>query len=159
MLAERLNSDPLPDPMALETVAVPSRGSERWLSQRLAGRLGATTAATTPDGVCAGIAFPFPGAVIDSVVAAVEGTHAPAPSQWSKERLVWRVLEVVDELAADGDADSRDHPLAPLRSHLRGPAGVEAMRAVKRAFDPTDVLNPGKMFPETEREGGRVDLG
>ncbi|WP_267163438.1 FAD-binding oxidoreductase [Halovenus salina] len=30
---------------------------------------------------------------------------------------------------------------------------VEAMRAVKRALDPTDTLNPGKMFPETEDDG------
>ena len=30
-----------------------------------------------------------------------------------------------------------------------GEAGVEAMRAVKHALDPTDTLNPGKIFPET----------
>jgi D-lactate dehydrogenase (cytochrome) len=36
-----------------------------------------------------------------------------------------------------------------------GPATVEAMRRLKRAFDPRDTLNPGKMFPETA-EGERV---
>jgi D-lactate dehydrogenase (cytochrome) len=36
-----------------------------------------------------------------------------------------------------------------------GAASVEAMRRVKRAFDPNDTLNPGKLFPETA-EGGRV---
>ncbi|WP_435358935.1 FAD-binding oxidoreductase [Haloarchaeobius sp. DFWS5] len=36
-----------------------------------------------------------------------------------------------------------------------GEASVEAMRKVKRALDPTDTLNPGKMFPET-MEGKRV---
>ncbi|MFC6835945.1 FAD-binding oxidoreductase [Halomarina ordinaria] len=36
-----------------------------------------------------------------------------------------------------------------------GVEGVEAMRRVKRAFDPNDTLNPGKMFPETV-DGGRV---
>jgi D-lactate dehydrogenase (cytochrome) len=30
-----------------------------------------------------------------------------------------------------------------------GEATVEAMRAIKRAFDPNDILNPGKLFPET----------
>jgi len=35
---------------------------------------------------------------------------------------------------------------------------VELMRRIKRAFDPEDVLNPGKMFPETRAEGGRVRL-
>ncbi|WP_254837753.1 FAD-binding oxidoreductase [Natronomonas marina] len=39
-----------------------------------------------------------------------------------------------------------------------GKGGVQAMRAVKGALDPNDILNPGKMFPETETEGGRVEL-
>jgi len=37
----------------------------------------------------------------------------------------------------------------------RGSGAVEAMRAVKRALDPNDTLNPGKLFPETA-EGERV---
>jgi D-lactate dehydrogenase (cytochrome) len=39
-----------------------------------------------------------------------------------------------------------------------GEAAVEMMRRMKRAFDPNDVLNPGKVFPETMAEGGRVRL-
>jgi D-lactate dehydrogenase (cytochrome) len=39
-----------------------------------------------------------------------------------------------------------------------GEAAVEMMRRVKRAFDPRDILNPGKVFPETMAEGGRVRL-
>jgi D-lactate dehydrogenase (cytochrome) len=34
-----------------------------------------------------------------------------------------------------------------VREH--GEAAVEAMRGVKRTFDPKDTLNPGKVFPET----------
>ena len=30
-----------------------------------------------------------------------------------------------------------------------GENGVETMRAIKRALDPKDTLNPGKIFPET----------
>jgi len=40
-----------------------------------------------------------------------------------------------------------------VREH--GEATVEAMRAIKRALDPTDTLNPGKIFPET-LDGGRI---
>jgi D-lactate dehydrogenase (cytochrome) len=36
-----------------------------------------------------------------------------------------------------------------------GDGAVEAMRAVKRALDPRDTLNPGKVFPETA-DGERV---
>ncbi|WP_135851285.1 FAD-binding oxidoreductase [Halorussus salinus] len=39
-----------------------------------------------------------------------------------------------------------------------GPESVEAMRRLKRAFDPRDTLNPGKIFPETV-DGERVRLG
>jgi len=46
------------------------------------------------------------------------------------------------------------------RQFLEGEHGAETvalMRRVKRAFDPNDILNPGKLFPETI-DGGRVDL-
>ncbi len=32
-----------------------------------------------------------------------------------------------------------------------GPAGVEMMRRIKTAFDPNGILNPGKIFPESDR--------
>ena len=60
-LAE-LISDPLDDPMAAEVVSVPTRGIERWLTQRLSTRLGAREG--RQDGVCANIDFPFPGTLV-----------------------------------------------------------------------------------------------
>lgn len=39
--------------------------------------------------------------------------------------------------------------------HEHGEASVEAMRRIKRALDPRDTLNPGKIFPETA-DGERV---
>lgn len=45
------------------------------------------------------------------------------------------------------------------REHLvyeHGENSVEAMRAIKRALDPNDTLNPGKIFPETV-DGGRIE--
>jgi hypothetical protein len=58
--------EPLPDPMAREVVAVPTRGVERWLSQRLSHRLGSSNAAG--DGVCANIDFPFPAALVAAAI-------------------------------------------------------------------------------------------
>ncbi|MYW74464.1 exodeoxyribonuclease V subunit gamma, partial [Pseudonocardia sp. SID8383] len=49
------------DPFAAETVAVPERGVERWLAQRLAHRLGAGTGS---GGVCANVRFPAPAALL-----------------------------------------------------------------------------------------------
>ncbi|MGH9039920.1 MAG: exodeoxyribonuclease V subunit gamma, partial [Acidimicrobiia bacterium] len=46
---------PLDDPMQTEIVSVPTRGIERWLTQRLSARLGA--APGRADGVCANIDF------------------------------------------------------------------------------------------------------
>ena len=31
--------------------------------------------------------------------------------------------------------------------HIRNPAGIAAMRAIKTAFDPKGILNPGKLIP------------
>jgi D-lactate dehydrogenase (cytochrome) len=39
-----------------------------------------------------------------------------------------------------------------------GEAAVETMRRLKGALDPNDTLNPGKIFPETMAECGRVRL-
>ena len=45
--------------MQAEVVAVPTRGVERWLTQRLSAVLGASPGRA--DGVCANVEFPFPG--------------------------------------------------------------------------------------------------
>src|SRR4051794_1765850 len=46
-----LLADPSPDPVAPEVIAVPTRGMERWLAQRMSDRLGAGDGRR--DGVCA----------------------------------------------------------------------------------------------------------
>ena len=68
-----LLAEPLADPFAAEVVAVPAKGVERWLAQRLSHRLGAAGAAG--DGVCAGVAFPSPAAVVAEAVAAATGAE------------------------------------------------------------------------------------
>jgi exodeoxyribonuclease V gamma subunit len=96
LLAEglaRLLRDPLPDPFARELVIVPARGVERWLSQRLAHRLG--PAEGRDDGVCAGVDFRSPA----SLVSELTGTRGDDP--WVPDALVWPLLEVVDAAAGE----------------------------------------------------------
>ncbi|RJO68241.1 exodeoxyribonuclease V subunit gamma [Nocardia panacis] len=84
---------PLPDPFAAEVVAVPAKGIERWLTQRLSGLLGVSAGG---DGVAANIAFPSPAAVVGGVLAAAVGLR-PEDDPWSSERVVWTLLRVLDE--------------------------------------------------------------
>jgi exodeoxyribonuclease V gamma subunit len=88
-----LLADPLPDPFAQEVVCVPTRGMERWLTQRLSGRLGATAARS--DGVCANADFPSPRRLVGGAIAAASGI-APDEDPWLPERAVWPLLDVVD---------------------------------------------------------------
>ncbi len=100
---------PLADPMTAEVVAVPTRGVERWLTQRLSHRLG--TPSGREEGVCANISFPFPGTLVGQVMAAACGID-PAEDPWRPERSVWTVIELIDQHA-------EDPALAPLIQHLR----------------------------------------
>ena len=111
-LAETL-LEPLDDPFAPEVVAVPTRGIERWLTQRLSTRLGTTNGRA--DGVCANVEFPFPGRLILGAVSAASGVE-PAQDPWLPERSVWPLLEVVDECLAEPW-------LATLARHLEGARG------------------------------------
>ncbi|HEV7805206.1 MAG TPA: exodeoxyribonuclease V subunit gamma [Solirubrobacteraceae bacterium] len=85
--------DPLPDPFAAEVVCVPTRGMERWLTQRLSGRLGATRGRS--DGVCANVEFPWPRRLVGDAIAAASGIE-PDDDPWLPEHAVWSLLEVVD---------------------------------------------------------------
>ena len=67
-----------------------------------------------------------------------------------------RVIERALEL--DGTATGEHGIGTGKREYLvaeHGEGTVEAMRRVKRALDPNDTLNPGKVFPETA-DGGRL---
>ena len=81
---------PLPDPFAAEVVAVPAKGVERWLAQRLSTVLGAGPAG---DGICSGVTFPSAGRLVDEALAAARGQH-PREDPWADP--TWALLEVVD---------------------------------------------------------------
>ncbi len=137
MLAQ-LVAEPLEDPMTPEVVSVPTRGIERWLTQRLSARLGARQG--RQDGVCANIDFPFPGSLVGRALALAVGTD-PESDPWLPERAVWPLIEVVEE--------NFDEPwLAPLAQHMRNSATVEgskrfsSIRHVADLFDRYAVHRP-----------------
>ncbi|CAA9470894.1 MAG: Exodeoxyribonuclease V gamma chain [uncultured Solirubrobacteraceae bacterium] len=89
-----LLAEPLGDPFSTEVICVPTRGMERWLTQRLSGTLGATPGRR--DGVCANVDFPFPRTLARDAVAVAAGVD-PDADPWLPERAVWPLLEVVGE--------------------------------------------------------------
>jgi exodeoxyribonuclease V gamma subunit len=82
---------PPDDPFAPEVVAVPTRGMERWLTQRLSSGLG--TSEGRADGVCANVEFPTPRRLTVDAVTAASGID-PENDPWLPERLVWPLLEI-----------------------------------------------------------------
>ncbi|MGH2945176.1 MAG: exodeoxyribonuclease V subunit gamma, partial [Solirubrobacteraceae bacterium] len=121
-LVEALRSllaEPLPDPFAPEVVAVPTRGMERWLTQRISDRLG----------VCANVDFPYPRRLVGDAVATAAGID-PDADPWLPELAVWPLLEVVDA--------SRHEPwLHVLAAHLQADPARRfgAVRHVAELFD------------------------
>src|SRR4051794_5439938 len=96
---------------------------ERWLTQRMSARLGASAGRT--DGVCANVEFPSPRAVVGEAVAAASGLD-PAADPWLPERAVWPLLELVD-------ASLGEPWLARLAAHLGVTAnGRDPGRAARR---------------------------
>ncbi|NEW39928.1 exodeoxyribonuclease V subunit gamma [Nocardia cyriacigeorgica] len=118
-----LLSDPLPDPFATEVVAVPAKGVERWLTQRLSGVLG-VSAPSGGDGVAANIAFPSPGALVAEALAAAGGI-APANDPWAHDRVVWTLMRVIDTSLAQPWC-------AVLARHLGVRDGESSHRAGRR---------------------------
>ena len=119
-LVGQLLADPPADPLAGIEVTVPGRGIQRWLVQRLAEDLGRDGAEA---GVCANVTFPFLGSVLERSIRAVLGEPEGARDPWKPDRLVWPLLELLDDLPADPE-------LAPLRTHLT----EEGQPALARRF-------------------------
>ncbi|MGI8537973.1 MAG: exodeoxyribonuclease V subunit gamma [Mycobacteriales bacterium] len=82
---------PLADPFSPEVIAVPAKGVERWLTQRLSTVLGATAA----DGVAANLRFPSPTRLVDETIAAASGLGAE-DDPWAPQRVLWTLLDLID---------------------------------------------------------------
>ncbi|WP_353650423.1 exodeoxyribonuclease V subunit gamma [Nakamurella sp. A5-74] len=146
-LAEVL-SDPLPDPMTAEVVAVPAQGIERWISQRLSAILGAS-GPEHADGVSANIEFPSPARLVASTISLASGV-APQDDEWNPERLVWTVLAAIDDhLGAPG--------FEALTDHLGGVGSVLDQDAT---FDPiarATAVRRGRRLGVARRLAGLFD--
>ncbi|MBV8997971.1 MAG: exodeoxyribonuclease V subunit gamma, partial [Solirubrobacterales bacterium] len=146
---------PLEDPFMPDVVAVPTRGIERWLTQRLSTRLG--TAPGGRDGVCANVDFPFPARLILGALAAATGID-PEQDPWLAERSVWPLLEVVDECLGEPW-------LATLEQHLTGARGgpeeparrFGVVRHIADLFDRYGVHRPEMVRAWTAGRSGGVD--
>jgi len=78
------------DPMQADIVVVGNRGTERWLSHRLAEELG----------VCAHVRFPFPASIIEQLISWALGGES-RPASWSQDALQWAVLLELEGLPAE----------------------------------------------------------
>ncbi|HWD70245.1 MAG TPA: exodeoxyribonuclease V subunit gamma [Solirubrobacteraceae bacterium] len=147
-LAELLADVPA-DPLATEVVAVPTRGIERWLTQRLSTRLGSRPHAN--DGVCANVDFPFPGTLIAQSLALASGI-APERDPWQPARLVWPLIEVVE-------AALEEPWLEPLARHLLSGRQQRYARLahIARLFDEYGVRRPELILAWARGESGGVD--
>ncbi len=142
-LGEVLRQPPS-DPFAPEVVAVPAKGVERWVSQRLSHVLG--TSPDQADGVCANVRFPHPSALVAEALAAAAGTE-PDDDPWDPDRLLWPLLETIDDCAPEewcaslaghlGVNDAQD-------SHRRG-RRLSTARHLARLYDSYGAHRPGML--------------
>ncbi|MFS0705882.1 exodeoxyribonuclease V subunit gamma, partial [Cellulomonas sp. 179-A 9B4 NHS] len=140
------------DPFAREVVAVPTRGVERWVAQRLSHRLGAG-----PDGeggVCARIDFDPPARLVRRVVAVAGGVDADE-DPWEPERLTWAVLRALDDAVAAGAPWA-----APLVRHVGADAGTgRRLRLARRLAATVTAYGAQRPALVTAWASGRDDDG
>ncbi|MCS5700744.1 exodeoxyribonuclease V subunit gamma [Cyanobium sp. FGCU-52] len=138
VLAAELKLTP-PGPFEQVAVVVNTWPTSRWLGEQLALHLG---------GVAANLRFPFPGSLLRSLVDRVLAEPAGeggsgAEDPWRAGQLVWAVLRLLPELAAQPDG-------APLRTWLGERdlerrlelAGWQLGRAIADAFDDYGLYRP-----------------
>ncbi|WP_256842657.1 exodeoxyribonuclease V subunit gamma [Ornithinimicrobium cryptoxanthini] len=149
-LAELLAA-PLDDAFAEEVVAVPAKGVERWLAQRLSHTLG--SGPRGGDGVCAGVRFLNP----HSLVALVLGIERDDP--WRPDQLAWPVLRAVDDSLGETWAktlsDHLGHGLTGTERELRRGQRFAVARRLAGLFADYAAQRPAMLADW--REGGAGD--
>jgi exodeoxyribonuclease V gamma subunit len=90
-------ADPPDDPFAPELIAVPTRGIERWITQRTATELAARGVG---DGISANIGFPSPSRLVRDTLLAVPALAASVAA-WDGPALTGHVLAAIDSHVAE----------------------------------------------------------
>ena len=156
-LAQILIDDPL-DPMEPEWMAVPSDGMRRWLNLELARHLGATRPGGG-DGVAANFQRAYPGTlrtvVLDAAyrIDAGPSPETPGIDPWQIDQMVWSLLPVFDDLAANGD-------MPEFTELPDGASRFTRVRAVADLFDRYHLHRPEmiRAWADPGRpDGGMVD--
>jgi exodeoxyribonuclease V gamma subunit len=145
-----LLAGPRADPLAPDLVAVPTRGIERWLAQTLATQLGSRDGMR--DGICSNIAFPSLQQLTRETLATATGL-APEHDPWRRERMLWPLLQVVQDSSAEPW-------LEPLRKHLRGGSAQRYTRISHLAslFDEYAMQRPELICAWARGEPGEACL-
>ncbi|MFT3968572.1 MAG: FAD-binding oxidoreductase [Sphingobium sp.] len=106
----------------------------------------------------------FPGATAESYGHLGDGNihfHVRPPREPSDRGAAWvaeegeRVSRFVNDLVvAAGGSISAEHGIGQMKvaelARLASPARLHAMQAIKAAFDPRGIMNPGKLVPGAE---------
>ena len=131
---------PPDDLFAPEIIAVPTRGIERWLTQRIASGLAGRGAG---DGVCANIEFPSPRRLVRRVLLEVPELAASVAA-WEGPTLTGHLVEAID-------VHLEEPWMRVIARFLESPDGSD---------DPAGVLflhEPHRTVLFTPPDGGPVD--
>ena len=152
LLAE-LCREPSGGPLDPEAIVVPNPGMARWLSLRLADRLG----------VCANVTFPLPATFTWDVWSATLPSVAAEPA-FSVSELTWRIFALLDHVATEP-------VFRPLASYLKDDDDLrrfELAEHIAEVFDQYLVYRPemivaweeGQTYypPETRDESWQAEL-
>lgn len=127
-------------PLEPEVIAVQSKGMERWLGMELSKRLG----------VWANARFPFPRALVEELLSAVEGQDG-TPAAFSREALMWSIAALLPELCRRPESG----PLAAyLRDDERGLKRLALAERIANTFDQYAVYRPALVLGWERGEPG-----
>ena len=110
-------SRPLQDPFSPETIVVQHPAMGRWLSLRLADRLG----------VCANTRFPLPAGFVWSMFRLLM-EDVPERNRFAPAVMQWRIFELLDELRTE-------KAFAPVGAYLRSVDRVGSYELAGRIAD------------------------